>query len=112
MRTYIVNITKSAYDRKIMRPGPLGNPFYLVNPDDNLERRHVLWLFDQWFYKEIAKNPVYVEEVHNCYGLILGCVCKPKLCHGDIIVDYLNHLPADVREELEWRIQISRSSRR
>ena len=32
------------------------------------------------------------SEVIRLAGKRLGCFCKPKACHGDILADYLNSL--------------------
>lgn len=34
-----------------------------------------------------------IDEIYNCYShgenVLLGCFCKPKSCHGDIIKKYI-----------------------
>jgi hypothetical protein len=30
------------------------------------------------------------SRVHELAGKRLGCFCKPALCHGDVLADYLN----------------------
>lgn len=96
MKTCVVSISKSAYDVYIGRAGKghdgyFGNPFKL---DDESKRVEVLKKYEQYFYDRLEKDPEFKARVHTLKGRILGCFCKPLLCHGDIIVDYLeNEVP-------------------
>lgn len=35
-------------------------------------------------------EPDFKQAVLRCRGKRLGCFCKPEVCHGDVIVDFLN----------------------
>jgi hypothetical protein len=41
---------------------------------------------------EQLKNPEWAREFYKIEGKILGCFCKPKQCHGDIIVEVLDDI--------------------
>ena len=41
--------------------------------------------FDYDKFPNKSKN-----EVFKLAGKRLGCFCKPELCHGDVLADYLN----------------------
>ncbi len=100
--TNIVNITETEdYDVYIGRgssgythinntdpgdPGWLGNP-YRVGKDGT--REEVVQQFEDDFMDKIRNDDEFRDAVHNLKGKTLGCFCKPKLCHGDVIANYL-----------------------
>lgn len=56
------------------------NPFKRDDPGDPIEKyRNYLW-------KEIKSGRITIEELANLEGLDLVCYCKPKACHGDILL--------------------------
>ena len=94
MRTTVVNIVggKTRYDVYIGRPGRgqkgyFGNPFRLDREEDRVE---VLQKYERYFYDRLGYDPEFKQRIHELKGKTLGCFCKPRLCHGDIIADYLN----------------------
>ncbi len=83
--TRIVHCKKEPFDKYIGRPGPFGNPFTVKE----YGRKLAFILFRKYFYQ----NPELQEKVRNeLKDKILGCWCKPKTCHGDVYVEYLNAL--------------------
>ena len=95
MTVTFANIHKDKYDLYGGRPGkgeyfaPLGNPF-IVGKDG--ERGECIELFRNWFPTKDA-----IEYRRNCIRYIeidsvLGCFCKPKPCHLDIVAEYMNDL--------------------
>lgn len=38
----------------------------------------------------IRENPFLIEQLPELQGKILGCWCKPNMCHGDILIKLLN----------------------
>ena len=40
----------------------------------------------------ILKQPQLLKDLHELKGKTLGCFCKPKSCHGDILVELVNGL--------------------
>lgn len=91
-KTIVVNIYKDKYDVYIGRQRDskvfgFGNPFVIGKDGD---RNTVIEKFKKYFYKRIQEDEEFKKEVFKLNGKILGCFCKPKSCHGDIICDYLN----------------------
>lgn len=85
----VVNLYKEDYDLYIGRSrwgqpyNKWCNPFKLKKGEDpgaTIEkyRRH-LW-------SQIKKGEITISELKSLNGKKLGCFCKPKPCHGDIIV--------------------------
>ncbi len=45
--------------------------------------------FTQDFYRKINNDPEFRKSVLSLKGKRLGCYCKPKECHGDIIKKWI-----------------------
>ena len=85
--TTIINIRNGdPYHEKIDRTTIFGNPFRIGNDGT---RSEVIKKFEKYFY---ADKQSWLREAAVVYlkDKILACWCKPKACHGDVIVDYLN----------------------
>ena len=62
-----------------------GNPF-VIGRDGTREEvidKYSLWLFDQLEYEN---SPITLHKLADLNGKVLGCFCKPKECHGDVLV--------------------------
>lgn len=93
MQTLVVNLNKSEYDVYIGRSGKgnyKGQEGYFGNPFKHTNRDIAIKFFKDYFYNRIETDPEFKEEVLKLKGKKLGCYCKPKSCHGDIIAEYLN----------------------
>jgi hypothetical protein len=88
MITKVVHCKKEKYDVYIGRPSLFGNPFSIGKDGD---RKHVIGKFGAYFYKRIMTDKNFYNEVQKLKGKVLGCWCKPKECHGDIIAIYLEN---------------------
>ena len=84
MKTVVVNKHKEPFDVYIGRPGPFGNPLILRREE---ERALVLERFRRWFLRNRALQELVWRELR---GKRLGCFCKPRACHGDVYVEYIN----------------------
>jgi hypothetical protein len=42
------------------------------------------------YFKERLEDPLYKVLVLQLRGNKLGCFCKPKACHGDVIKEWLD----------------------
>jgi hypothetical protein len=89
-----VNIYEESYDQYCGRAGKgqdgyFGNPFR-IEPGENTGS--TLEKYRKYFYDRIEQDPEFKERIHTLKGKRLGCFCKPKPCHVDIIVEYLNNL--------------------
>ena len=72
--------------------GWLGNPHPIGWCDICSEyhtRDECIEKFKQDFYKKIKSDPEFRKSVLLLKGKRLGCYCKPKNCHGDIIKKYI-----------------------
>lgn len=129
--TRVVNIRQvRLFDVRIMRDdgslegeGALSNPARLLR---DTPRDRVLCLLDfleyfkhrmgltfshKWYdngHGNLFCDWEYRRKVEALAGKVLGCVCKPKWCHGDVYAAYLNDgeaglvaLEAKLRQLLE-----------
>jgi hypothetical protein len=84
----VVHKEQEPYDIDITRNGEWGNPF-IVGRDGT--RSEVIELHKRWFLSQ----PELVKQAQTeLRGKVLGCWCKPKSCHGDILFKVAN---ADTR---------------
>ena len=82
MTTHIVHCKKESYDIYIGRPSKWGNPFQ-IGTDGT--REEVIEKFRNW----ILSQSNLVKDLHEIKGKTLGCWCKPKSCHGDVLVELI-----------------------
>ena len=88
--TRVVNLKTDRYDIYIGRPSKWGNPF--SHQDDTLAefkvstRDEAIDKYAQW----IQTQPELLNSLDELKGKLLGCYCKPKRCHGDILVSMIN----------------------
>ena len=85
MTTCIVHCKKEQYDIYIGRPSKWGNPFQ-IGKDGT--RDEVIEKFKNW----ILTQPNLLKDLHEIKGKTLGCWCKPKSCHGDVLVELIETL--------------------
>lgn len=109
METTVVNLNKDSYDVYIgrgrekpanmltegIKPGEegwLGNPHpigWCAICKENHTRTECIEKFKIDFYKKIDSDPVFRKAVLALKGKRLGCYCKPKACHGDLIKEWI-----------------------
>ncbi len=78
----VVHCKKEKYDVYIGRPSKWGNPFS-IGKDGT--RKEVIQKYEEYF----LHNPHLMNFLYELKGKVLGCWCKPKACHGDILVKYM-----------------------
>lgn len=66
--------------------GCYGNPFHTGT------REEMVGKFREYFFKRIKEDKLYREAVISLHGCVLGCFCKPKLCHGDVYKEWLDSI--------------------
>ena len=95
--TKVVHCKKEPYDVYIGRSngpsGKWGNPF-THRQDGNTLAKYIVGTRDEAveaYKKWITKGDgqYLLADLHELNGKILGCWCKPKSCHGDVLVDLL-----------------------
>jgi uncharacterized protein DUF4326 len=70
----------------IGRGSVFGNPFRIGRDGD---RADVVHKFQVSFRARLAEDPEFWYAVQGLRGKTLMCYCKPQLCHGDVIAQYL-----------------------
>jgi hypothetical protein len=83
--TRVVNCRKEAYDTYVGRPSIWGCPFAVGHVAD---RPTVIRMYREW----ILNQPHLLKLLPTLKGKRLGCWCKPKACHGDVLVELINLL--------------------
>jgi len=79
----VVNKYKSPFDVYIGRGSVWGNPYPMQSEAD---RANVIELYRKHLHKQIHEGTVTIPMLLELDGKRLGCFCKPKPCHGDVIV--------------------------
>lgn len=97
-----LNETYEKNNYPIFRPSILCNPFthikdketkalYVVSSREEAIKAYNIY-FDK-MYEEIDEFRKVIDEIYEKYksgeNIYLECYCKPKACHGDVIVDKL-----------------------
>jgi hypothetical protein len=97
----VVNWQESSYDVYIGRHVPngppevpddqcvFGNPFVLTDVNDTEERKSVIAAYEKWLLNPEQSSLVATAK-EKLPGKILGCWCKPKDCHGDVLLWVVN----------------------
>jgi len=99
----VVNLRQDPYDVYIGRAGRghhgyFGNPIVLGKKCSVCGKTHTkagntLPCFEIYFLDRIAKDDQFRRRIQALRGMVLGCFCKPRPCHGDIIVRWLEDNP-------------------
>ncbi|QAY01116.1 hypothetical protein ASwh1_48 [Aeromonas phage Aswh_1] len=84
-----VNINKEPCDVVVMRPSKWGNPVFLKKEED---RDVVLEQYKNYLMKQIRSGNLTRADFKELEGKRLGCCCKPKKCHADILAYVVNKL--------------------
>jgi hypothetical protein len=93
MKTRVVHHKKEKCDVYIGRPSKWGNPF--SHKEGTLaefrvaSREEAISKFEQY----LINNKDLMKDLPELKGKILGCWCKPKACHGDVLVKYAEASP-------------------
>lgn len=89
--TTVVNKNKEDYDIYIGRGSKWGNPFtHIKNKKTKAEfivdsRSEAILKYKEW----IVNQNELINSLEELRDKKLGCFCKPKQCHGDILVELL-----------------------
>lgn len=88
-QTRAVNMHREPCDVRVDRGhSRWGNPFR-IGQDGT--RGEVIAMYEDWLLSELEK-PGAIQEFLKLRGKSLGCHCKPKPCHVDIIVKHIERL--------------------
>ncbi len=83
--TRVVHCQKEKYDEYIGRPSQWSNPFK-IGKDGS--REEVIEKYDKW----IRQQPYLLEQLYKLKDKTLACWCKPKACHGDVLIKLIKEL--------------------
>ncbi|EQA7786885.1 DUF4326 domain-containing protein [Acinetobacter baumannii] len=86
----VVNKYSSEYDINIQRGTIWGNPY-----SSEEYGNQAIPLFKNYFVNLIRDGKITRNHLEVLRGQRLGCSCKPKPCHGDIIANIVNKLFKD-----------------
>ncbi|KKL66852.1 hypothetical protein LCGC14_2140910 [marine sediment metagenome] len=97
--TRVVNLRIDEYDVYIGRGAGAvwGNPFshltsslaeFMVS-----SREESIVKYREWIMQRLKDEPALAEEMkRELKGKVLGCYCKPKACHGDVLIEIVESL--------------------
>lgn len=102
-KTDLVNVERhdSENVRMIDRTTRFGNPFRLKEDGGEYTREESVEKYREWFKNKIKEDQEFRKSVEALQGETLGCWCKPKGCHGDVILEYLRGQMEIESENLE-----------
>lgn len=88
----VVHCKKEPHDVYIGRPSKWGNPFSHLEDSTQAEfkvkdRKEAIDSYRAWITEGDGKH--LLKDLHELEGKVLGCWCKPKSCHGDVLVELL-----------------------
>ncbi len=100
-KTFVVHCKKMDYDVYIGRTNKgyhFGNPFRI---QEGQTRRQVIqqyhdWLLDPDTSIEPERRQWILDNIHLLSGKVLGCWCKPKECHGDVLIKIIEKQERDL----------------
>jgi hypothetical protein len=81
----VVNKYKEEYDVYIGRGSIWGNP-YVMKDNSDTARDTVIEQYRKHLINQLKTGEITIEQLRALDGKKLGCFCKPKNCHGDVIV--------------------------
>jgi hypothetical protein len=97
MKTKVVHCKEDSYDiyigRKKNTNNHYGNPFRI---DKNCTRDESISNFRMWILGfdfndiESERRKWILIHIKDLKGKTLGCWCKPKACHGDILAELVD----------------------
>ena len=85
----VVHCKKEPYDVYIGRPSKWGNPYTHLDDSTRAQfkvssREEAIKKYEEWITEGEGKH--LLNDLHELDGKILGCWCKPKRCHGDVLI--------------------------
>ena len=80
---FVINRRVEQEDIYIGRGSIWGNKF-IIGIDGS--RKEVIAQYKADLWKRIKAGEITTAMLKNLHGKKLGCYCKPKNCHGDILV--------------------------
>ena len=82
-RPRAVHYKRERHHIYIGRPSKWGNPFVVGKHG---QRGECIALYESW----LRENAALFAALDELRGLVLGCWCAPRACHGDLLVRLAN----------------------
>lgn len=79
----VVHCLHQPHHLYIGRPSKWGNPFKIGRDGT---RQQVIEQYERF----ILQSPQLLADIHELEGLVLGCWCAPRPCHGDVLLKLAN----------------------
>lgn len=83
MTIKVVHCNKEQYDVYIGRGSKWGNSFIIGKDGD---RKTVI----RKYKNKLLKNKILLSQLKELKDKTLGCHCKPKECHGDVLKELVD----------------------
>ena len=80
VKTKVVHCKRENFNVSIGLPSKWGNPFQIGRDGT---REEVIAKYRNW----IKEQPQLITCIKELKGKTLGCWCKPKACHGDVLAE-------------------------
>lgn len=91
IRPILVNRHKEPFDIYIGRGTMWGNKFEVDN-SKGWTRSIVIEMYREYFYECLENGTITVEDILSLSGKVIACSCKPKNCHGDVILEVFDEI--------------------
>lgn len=75
----VVHCKREPYDVYIGRPSRWGNPFRI---EKGVTREQAIEEYEIW----LREQPDLMADIAHLHGLVLGCWCVPRPCHGEVLL--------------------------
>jgi polynucleotide 5'-kinase involved in rRNA processing len=97
MKTKVVHLMREKYDIAIDRSSKWGNPF--THKDGTMAKFKVATREEaiEKYREYILNNEELMSSLDELKGKVLGCWCKPKACHGDILVELIENKEDEIK---------------
>lgn len=85
----VVKIGKCPFDVYIGRAGFGREASKFANPYKigiHGGRQQVIEKYSSYLWRQVQNGAITLNDLRELDGKTLGCFCKPKPCHGDVIV--------------------------
>jgi hypothetical protein len=100
LKAKVVHCKKEPYTVYIGRPSKWGNPYShkpgAISPGTTVyrveSREDAVHLYEKYIRYLLEEGLMEWAELEELEGEVLGCWCKPKACHGDVLVKLLEEL--------------------
>ena len=91
-RPRAVHCKRERHHVYIGRPSKWGNPFAVGKHG---QRGDCIGLYERW----LRENAALFAALDELRGLVLGCWCAPRACHGELLVRLAN---ASTEQRERW----------